>query len=82
LQVSIDGQDQTAAILTQLQDGRPAQDWTRFGDGTAGHALVADGTQEIKLDFLPNVAFDEGEHVIEFTVTSGGGRILYNLYVE
>jgi len=44
--------------------------------------LVADGTQEIKLDFLPNVAFDEGEHVIEFTVTSGGGRILYNLYVE
>jgi len=82
LQVSIDGQDQTAAILTQLQDGRPAQDWTRFGDGTVGHALVADGTQEIKLDFLPNVAFDEGEHVIEFTVTSGGGRILYNLYVE
>jgi hypothetical protein len=82
LQISINGNDQTASIQTQLQDANPTEDWTKLGDGTASHALVVNGTGEIKLDFLSGARFLEGEHVIELSVTSGGGRILYNLYVE
>ena len=82
LQISIDGSPQTASIQTQLQDANPTEHWTTIGDGTANHDLVVNGTGEIKLDFLPNVHFFGGEHVIEFSVASGGGRLLYNLYVE
>jgi hypothetical protein len=83
LQVSIDGNDQTTAILTQLQDSRPAtEDWSKLGHGGAfPDPLVDPGTGPIRLDLLP-VVFDENEHVIELSVSSGGGRILYNLYVE
>jgi len=83
LQVGIDGNDQTQNILSQLQSARPTQNWTRFGDGTATHALVQYGTADIKLDLLSLlVNFDEGQHYIDLTVATGGGRILYNLYVE
>jgi hypothetical protein len=83
LQISIDGNDQTPGILTQLQDSRPAtEDWTKLGHGGAfPDPLVDPGTGPIRLDLLPLV-FDENEHVIELSVRSGGGRILYNLYVE
>jgi hypothetical protein len=82
LLVSVDNNDVSAAVLTQLQDARPTEDWTRFGDGSATHALVQVGTGDIKLDLLSHTSFEEGEHVIELSVASGGGRILYNLYVE
>jgi hypothetical protein len=84
LQVTIDDNNNnvSADILTQLQDARPTQDWSRFGNGLATHALVQDGTGDIKLDLLPHLSFTEGEHWIELSVASGGGRILYNLYIE
>ena len=48
----------------------------------ASHALVQSGTGPIKLHFLPNVAFGQGEHLVELKPNGGGGRVLYNLYVE
>ena len=88
LEVVIDGVDCTAEILTQLRNRRPpGEDWTKLGNGSAGHTLALTGTDELRLDFLPGVTFGEGEHVIEIHApqVSGkrnGGRIHYNLYVE
>jgi hypothetical protein len=74
LQVWVDNQDYTAEILNRLG-------WTEMGDGTSGHALVQNGTGPIQLDLL-GVDFFEGEHTIELRVPSGGGHVIYNLYVE
>ncbi|MBS0157860.1 MAG: hypothetical protein JSS26_04670 [Nitrospira sp.] len=72
----------TNDIVTQLRAAQPTETWDQLGNGGGGHALAVKGTSEIKLDFLPNIAFTEGEYVIELRVNGGGGRILYNLYVE
>lgn len=93
LKVKIDGRPVTTDIVAQLKAADPiwntsSQD--KLGNGLGNHPLVADpvtrrgGTGEIKLDFLPNVFFLEGEHAIELSVEGegNGGRILYNLYVE
>jgi hypothetical protein len=69
-------------ILNQLRAAQPTETWDKLGNGGGGHALAVKGTGEIKLDFLPNIAFTEGEYVIQLSVNSGGGRVLYNLYVE
>ncbi|HSH78802.1 MAG TPA: hypothetical protein VLA19_09765, partial [Herpetosiphonaceae bacterium] len=87
LQVWIDGDNKTDDILSQLQNAQPTENWTELGDGAGNHVLTMKGTGEIKLDFLPGVTFDEGEHCIELRAPaipnkSNGGRILYNLYVE
>jgi hypothetical protein len=74
LEVKIDGVSYTTEILSRLG-------WTELGDGSAGHDLVTSGTGEINVDLL-GVDLFEGEHVIELSVPSGGGRVLYNLYVE
>jgi len=83
----------TADILRQLSDSNPT-DWrgkTRLGDGgTQGtvDVLQENGTGAIRLDFLPDMSFGEGEYVIELSVPAGtntqpnGGRIHYNLYIE
>lgn len=87
LQVSI-GKDNgqatnyTDEIVDQLKSAHPTQTWDKLGDGSSNHAFVTNGTGEIKLDFLPNLDFDQGEYFIELSVAQGGGRILYNLYVE
>jgi len=91
LRVAVDSNDQTSAISDQVKVSRPsaeATSWDLLGNGTSGHPLTDKGTGPIKLDFLPGVAFDEGEHVIEFSVPLGpngvanGGKILFNLYIE
>ena len=77
--------DRTVDIRRQLQSMRPTQeDWSKLGGGPTqpDHALVKKGTGLVRLDFLPNVSFTEGEYVIQLQVTSGGGRIHYNLYIE
>jgi len=77
--------DLTDDIRRQLQATRPTQeDWSRLGRGPTepDHAFIKKGTGLIRLDFLPNVSFAEGEYVIQLQVASGGGRIHYNLYVE
>jgi hypothetical protein len=73
LQVWIDDTDYTSDIKTRLN-------WDRLGDGSQGHSLQS-GTGPIALDTLgPDLT--EGEHKIELRVGSGGGRVIYNLYVE
>lgn len=74
LQVWLDGQDYTATILERLG-------WTELGNGTSEHVLVKEGTPEIQVERLGGT-LSEGEHCLEFKVSSGGGRVQYNLYVE
>ncbi len=87
LHVYIDGKPVTTAIVEQLKGGD--SNWSgnsgdKLGDRTSSHPLVTRGTGPIRLDFLPAMRFDLGEHFIELSVTGdgNGGRILYNLYVE
>jgi hypothetical protein len=74
LKIILDGTDYTTAIINRLG-------WDKLGDGTSGHVLVQEGTGPIQLELL-GADLIEGEHTLELKVTSGGGRILYNLYVE
>lgn len=73
LQVVMDGTNYTQELLANLG-------WNKFGDGSGNHLLVTNGTGPIPLGRFGDL--DVGEHIIELKVTSGGGRILYNLYVE
>lgn len=78
----------TKEILAQLANANSEWNNKKLGDGSDSHQLVKTGTGPIKLDFLPDLSFDEddgGEYVIELSVDKDndcGGRILYNLYVE
>jgi hypothetical protein len=74
LRILLDKKDYTATILDRLE-------WTQLGNGTANHPIVQDGTGPIQLELL-GMDLNEREHCLELKVTSGGGRILYNLYVE
>ncbi len=83
LQVFIGLENKTPDILGQLRDAQQGITWDKLGNGTAGHVLAVEGTRAIRLDFLSGVTFSEGkEYVIDLRVASGGGRILYNLYIE
>jgi hypothetical protein len=72
--VKLDGTDITALINARLG-------WTRLGDGTGGHPLVTSGTGSIDLIQL-GLPLAVGPHRLELRVNSGGGKVLYNLYVE
>lgn len=94
LQITVDGVNKTTAIRDQIVDTVPGDQKRKWqsglGDGTGNHPLANDAIEAvpIRLDFLPGVAFAEGQHVIEFSVglrpgdEANGGKILYNLYVE
>jgi hypothetical protein len=77
----------TTQILTQLKNANPLTYGTKNrlgeGKGDINDPLANNGTGPIRLDLLSNtLAFPEGEYYIELKVASGGGRILYNLYIE
>lgn len=74
MQVKLDGSDITALILRQLG-------WTSLGDGTATHAFVMSGTGGLDLVQL-GLPLGVGPHELEFRLINGGGKVLYNLYVE
>ena len=88
LTVFYDGQDITAAILTQITGAYPS--WTgitQLGDiNNPNDPLVAKsngtgGTGAINLDQL-GLDFSPGQHSLTFQVTdTSGGQIQYNLYV-
>ena len=73
MRVWIDGVDRTADVLALTP-------LTEFGDGTEGHAFNTEiGSGEMDITSLIT---GTGQHVIEFKVASGGGRIRYELYVS
>lgn len=72
--VKLDGTDITGLINAFLG-------WTKLGDGTSGHTLVTSGTGSIDLIQL-GLPLAVGPHKLELRVNSGGGKLLYNLYVE
>jgi hypothetical protein len=74
LRVKLDGVDITAQINASLG-------WPKLGDGTSGSLLVTNGTGSIDLIQL-GLPMEEGPHSLEFLVFAGGGRIIYNLYIE
>jgi hypothetical protein len=72
--VKVDDIDYTKQILIALG-------WGELGDGTKGHKFVKSGTGAIDLMQLA-VPMGTGPHKIELLVNGGGGKVLYNLYVE
>lgn len=74
LQVKLDGNDITGWIKGQLG-------WSSLGDGTATHPLITSGTGALDL-IKSGHALGVGPHQIELRLNSGGGKVLYNLYVE
>lgn len=83
------GVNRTEQILSQIITVQPGMGWLDLngngflGDGGSTHPLVQKGTGAIRLDLISNdLSFPEGEYYIELRVESGGGRMLYNLYVE
>lgn len=82
LQIAVNGHNVTAAVLAYLNAQGTAQQWDKFGDGTGGHPLAQFGTGAVQLEFIPSIVFNEDENSIELSVQGGGGRIIYNLYVE
>jgi hypothetical protein len=79
--------DYTALILNHLKNAQPGIYGSKTklgeGDGSENDPLAIYGTGPIPLDSLSNnLSFSEGQYYIDLVVNSGGGRILYNLYVE
>jgi hypothetical protein len=74
VRVKLDGTDITGLIESHLS-------WSKLGDGTATHALATKGTGAVDLLQL-GLAVAVGSHQLEFRVPKGGGKILYNLYVQ
>jgi hypothetical protein len=90
MQVLVNGVDMTNDILGQLSDAN-STDWpsgSKLGDGSSNHQFVLKGSGPIRLDFLPDLYFTEGEYYIELRIPrpadgkANGGRVLYNLYIE
>ena len=77
----------TPVILEKIRQAQPANaaKWDKLGNGNAdgNHIFATNGTGPIALDMLSkDLSFPEGEYYIDLQVASGGGRILFNLYVE
>jgi len=92
---SVQSVNRTNEILIQLANSNPV-DWggkNKIGNsGLSGDVLKDKGTGPIRLDYLNDTTFVEGEYCIELRVAArhdplgnkiaNGGKILYNLYVE
>lgn len=83
LQVWLDGDDITGAILVQLAATAPPNTWTELGNGQPSHEFASDkGTGPIDLRQIDGVDLSPGTHTLEFAVAAGGGQVHYNLYVS
>jgi hypothetical protein len=73
----------TPLDITQAILGRRPGNWNgTLGDGSSAHAINSpEGTGAIDLLDL-GIPFGEGPYTLEFRVKSGGGKVLYNLYVS
>jgi hypothetical protein len=81
LRVALDDQDITQLIL----DRYVPQSWGTLGNGQANHPFNdKEGTGPIDLvEIAAEIGVDLGaeSHRLTFSVQSGGGKVLYNLYV-
>jgi hypothetical protein len=73
LQFAVDGQDRTSGLL-RLVPG------ASLGDGTANDPLVKTGTGVIDITGL--IPLSTGTHELRFTVTTGGGKLVYDVFCE
>lgn len=81
LRIAVDGEDITVELLNRYLNGWRQGQVLKLGDGTQGHPLNADaGTGPLSLlDVGPSLG--DGVHTIKLSVPSGGGKVLYNLYI-
>lgn len=76
VQVSLDGVDITETLKEFLG-------WQHLGTGGADSQLNGDGgTGPVDLVLDLGLSLEEGWHRLDFGVPSGGGKLLYNLYVR
>lgn len=77
LQVRLDNIDITGDLLQMLG-------WKSLGDSSSGHPInQLDGTGTIDLLRLGSVGdIDMGPHELVFSIAEGGGRLIWNLYIE
>ena len=81
LTVQLDDVDITADLLGML--GGAPSGWKSIGDASSGHPLNTKGSGALDLLRIPGVAkIDVGPHQLVFSVPSGGGKLLWNLYIE
>ncbi len=81
LQVAFDDHDITQLIL----DRYTPNSWQTLGDSSPNHDINSSGTGVIDLmDVAAEIGVDMGteDHKLELSVNSGGGKVLYNLYVS
>ncbi len=76
VQVAFNGHDITLWI-----QGHNTTFAGKIGDGTAGHLFVTQGTSELDL-IQAGVALRAHDNVITFALPSGGGRLMWNLFIE
>jgi hypothetical protein len=75
----------THEITQLILDNYAPDSWTQLGDGSKDHELNSKGIGPIDLmEIATQVGVDMGteDHWLEFTLDSGGGKVLYNLYVS
>jgi hypothetical protein len=78
LHVILDGTDITGSIVAQL----PAAWHNQLGGGAQGDPLnQKGGTGPIDLVNQLGLSLGEGIHTLEFSVATGGGKVLWNLFI-
>ncbi len=76
LTIVLDGNDITNYLKQHLG-------WAHLGTGGADHQLNSkEGTGPVDLMLDLGLALEKSAHTLEFSVASGGGKLLYNLYVR
>jgi hypothetical protein len=86
LRIWYDGTEDLTGKVLDLLEERDNLKWgsvnKKLGDHSGSHAFVTEGTGKIELYRLIEGDIGPGEHSLEFLVEAGGGKILYNLYVD
>jgi hypothetical protein len=85
MRVALDGIDITNDILAVLKRRLGWGDTPQLGNGKEDHVFVKEGTDSIDLLTIAtshNIDMSREKHSLTFSVKGGGGKVLYNLFVE